>query len=486
MSSTNAISIQNTVKVKGSYTVLPKRYHDNRGYFQELYNKDTYPSHKYKQISISNSAKNVLRGLHCSPYGKFVQCVSGCVYDGFIDLRADSPTFLQWFGATLSESNQKQLYIPPRCGHGFFSVEDNSKLLYMQEGTYTPGQDIEINPLDPKINISWPKPMGEGAQYIISEKDQKSPMLYEVLPVIRNLSATEHWGAPVEYVVIGSTGFFGSTIINVLKSSGRSYACMPRSVRMQHRNDMEYWLDLWKPKYVINCAGTTGNPNIDWCEGHAQDTVDINVTGQLNVAHICFQRGIHCTLFGTGCLYSFREDRKRPVIETDEPDFKNNVYGRLRAQLESLVKHYPKTVLSLRVAFPIDGKMHPKSLVAKLVKYNSITCIPTSYTVMDSLFPLIPKMIEAGATGIYNFTNPGKTDNGEILDMYGRVFNVPHSWKLKTPSQEHVKDRAYSELDVSKLEKIVGKIPQVQSAILSAFRSSKKMERSSLLFCDSS
>ena len=467
------IATRNCTEVQGCYIISPPRYYDNRGYFQELYNSDTYPTHNFKQISVSKSSKNVLRGLHCSPYGKFVQCISGCVYDGFIDLRADSPTFLQWFGSTLSESNRKQMYIPPRCGHGFFSMEDNTILLYMQEGTYDPKNDLEINPLDPNITIPWPKPIGEKAQYVVSEKDQKSPRLENVLSTIRKLAQTEHWGAPVEYVVIGSTGFFGSVVVDVLQSSGRSYACMPRSDRMQNRKDIEYWIDLWKPKYVINCAGTSGKPNIDWCETHTQDTVDINVTGQLNIAHICFQRGIHCTLFGTGCLYRYKEERKRPLKEIDEPDFKGNVYGRLRAQLESLVRHYPKTVLSLRVAFPIHGKMHPKSLVAKLVKYKSITCIPTSYTVMDSLFPLIPKMIESGATGIYNFTNPGTTDNGEILDIYSQIFEVHLSWTLEKPSSDQVSARAYSELDVSKLECVVGKLPAVQSAIRSAFIQAK-------------
>ena len=92
---------------------------------------------------------------------------------------------------------------------------------------------------------------------------------------------------------------------------------------------------------------------------------------------------------------------------------------------------------------------------------------------MDSLFPLIPKMIESGATGIYNFTNPGTTDNGEILDIYSQIFEVPLSWTLEKPSSDQVSARAYSELDVSKLECVVGKLPAVQSAIRSAFIQAK-------------
>ncbi|GAB5358600.1 hypothetical protein AAMO2058_000472200 [Amorphochlora amoebiformis] len=459
--------------VNMAYTVDPPRYGDSRGYFQELYNTQTYPKHRFNQVSLSRSQVDVLRGLHCSPYGKFVSCVEGAIFDVFVDLREDSPTFLKWTGRVLSEENKAQMYIPPRCGHGFYSMRDNSKILYMQEGCYTPGADVEVHPFDKKIGIEWPKPKKE---YILSGKDTKAKTLDELLPRIRGLADFEKWGNTVDYVVIGASGFFGGKVCQILTEQKKNFARMPSWVRLSDRENLARFLDRWKPKYVINCAGTAGKPNIGWCEDHKEETIDINLTGQLNVAEVCRQRGIHCTLFGTGCLYSYDKEHKmvsgKGYTEEDPPNFTGNFYGKMRIALENLVKSY-KNVLSLRIAFPIDGYMHPRSLVAKLLKYPRITSTPTSYTVMDSLYPLISQMAERNLTGIYNFTNPGVTTNGSLLRIYKRVVDPTHTWEDVEAPQTSV-PRAYSELDVTKLRKAFPNILPVEEAVTQAFEALAK------------
>jgi len=461
------------LKVNMAYVTDPPRYGDERGYFQELYNVQTYPSHIFKQVSISKSQADVLRGLHCSPYGKFVTCPQGAIFDVFVDLRPDSKTFKMWTGQVLSEKNKAQMYIPPRCGHGFFAMEDNSKILYMQEGCYGPGQDVELNPFDKTINVQWPKAKKE---YILSAKDTAAKSFEELLPRLKELAEMEKRGSEVDYVVMGATGFFGKKMCQILSDQKKNFARMPQSVRLQDRNAIERHLDRWKPKYVIVCAGTAGKPNIGWCEKNMEETIDINVTGQLNVAEACRKRNIHCTLFGTGCLYYYDSDHKvgssKGYTEEDPPNFFGNFYGRMRIALENLIKNY-SNVLSLRIAFPIDGYMHPRSLAAKLLKYPKITSTPTSYTVMDSLYPLITQMAEKNLTGIYNFTNPGVTTNGKILRIYKKIVDPSHTWTdVETP--QTTVPRAYSELDTSKLLKHFPRVPPVEQAIEEAFIELKK------------
>ena len=84
-------------------------------------------------MSFSSSQKHALRGLHCSPYGKFITCVRGEFYDVIADFREDSPTFGRWCGVWLSETNKKQVYVPAKCGHGFFTTKDDTCALYLQE-----------------------------------------------------------------------------------------------------------------------------------------------------------------------------------------------------------------------------------------------------------------------------------------------------------------------------------------------------------------
>jgi dTDP-4-dehydrorhamnose reductase len=40
-------------------------------------------------------------------------------------------------------------------------------------------------------------------------------------------------------------------------------------------------LDEVKPDVVINAAGKTGKPNVDWCEDHKEETLRSNDTGPL-------------------------------------------------------------------------------------------------------------------------------------------------------------------------------------------------------------
>lgn len=162
-------------KVNGSFTVLANKYEDNRGFFQEFYNENKYNSkvNACRQISYSKSNKNIVRGIHCSPYGKLVQCIHGEIIDYVIDLRPDSSTYLNWESVTLSANIPLQLYIPPNCGHAFFSKQDNSLVLYLQEGTYNPTNEMNVNPFDPRINILWPK-LEENKNYILSKQDNEA------------------------------------------------------------------------------------------------------------------------------------------------------------------------------------------------------------------------------------------------------------------------------------------------------------------------
>ena len=101
------------------------RFPDERGYFQELFHCRKYPDsvqferNAIPQVSISSSRRGVLRGLHCSEYPKLVTVVHGAVYDVIVDLRKHSSTFRRWCAVVVGCENQRQLFIPAGCGHGF-------------------------------------------------------------------------------------------------------------------------------------------------------------------------------------------------------------------------------------------------------------------------------------------------------------------------------------------------------------------------------
>lgn len=167
-------------EVTDCFVLEGARYHDDRGFFTELFNetKTKDISEKLgacKQVSLSQSKANVLRGIHTSQYSKLVCCLSGRLIDYVIDLREGSPTYMKWISVELTPQNGKQLYVPPGCGHMFVSMEDNTLMCYIQSGTFNPPFEMEVNFADPQIGVVLPNP--DVSIYTISEKDKSAPML---------------------------------------------------------------------------------------------------------------------------------------------------------------------------------------------------------------------------------------------------------------------------------------------------------------------
>ena len=100
-------------------------------------------------------------------------------------------------------------------------------------------------------------------------------------------------------------------------------------------------MDLYKPTHVLNAAGVTGRPNVDWCEDNKQETIRANVVGVLNVADLCAARGIHHLLYATGCIFEYDEKHViggQGFTEEDAANFHASFYSHTKAMVEELLK----------------------------------------------------------------------------------------------------------------------------------------------------
>jgi dTDP-4-dehydrorhamnose 3,5-epimerase len=164
----------------GLRLIQPRVFEDARGYFLEAYRSDQLSECGIQDIFIqdneSGSNRGVLRGLHyqIAPFGqcKLVRVSRGSVYDVAVDLRKESPTYGQWYGAVLSAKNKHQLYIPAEFAHGYLVLEDNTIFNYKCGHVYTPLAEGGIQYNDPTINIAWPE---LDIEYVVSEKDLDLP-----------------------------------------------------------------------------------------------------------------------------------------------------------------------------------------------------------------------------------------------------------------------------------------------------------------------
>lgn len=152
-------------KLKGVFLLQPERMEDKRGHFSRLYCRDHFARHglnsNFLQASISyNKRKGTFRGMHfqVTPFAeeKHVTCIGGSIVDYVVDLRPTSPTYLEWISAELSQYNGHSLYIPRGCAHGFYTLEDNTHVLYQMTQVFSAAFARGFRWNDPAFNITLP------------------------------------------------------------------------------------------------------------------------------------------------------------------------------------------------------------------------------------------------------------------------------------------------------------------------------------------
>lgn len=151
--------------IQGAYLIELERRVDERGFFARQFCRREFAAKgidfEIKQCNLSgNISRGTLRGMHYqkSPYPeiKIVSCMKGRVYDVIVDLRADSATYLKWFGMEMSGDDGKSIYIPAGVAHGFQTLEDDTTIYYQLGEFFVPECYAGVRWNDPKIGIVWP------------------------------------------------------------------------------------------------------------------------------------------------------------------------------------------------------------------------------------------------------------------------------------------------------------------------------------------
>lgn len=142
---------------------------------------------------------------------------------------------------------------------------------------------------------------------------------------------------PLRFLIWGQEGWIAGKLKALLQDQGRDVHVT--AVRMENREAVVRELARVEPTHVLNAAGCTGRPNVDWCEDNKEETIRSNVIGTLNLTDCCFQAGVHCTVFATGCIYHY--DDAHPVggpgfTEEDEPNFQGSFYSLTKGCLETV------------------------------------------------------------------------------------------------------------------------------------------------------
>ncbi len=163
-------------KLESAFVIDIERREDSRGFFARAFCQREFRDHGLKpviaQANIAfNHRKGTLRGMHFqfppAAETKLVRCTRGAILDIIVDLRPESPTYLQNIAVELSEDNYRALYVPERFAHGYQALRDNTETSYQMGEFYTPGSYGGLPYDDPRLDLRWPFPIT-----VMSEKDR--------------------------------------------------------------------------------------------------------------------------------------------------------------------------------------------------------------------------------------------------------------------------------------------------------------------------
>ena len=169
-------------ELAGVVIIEPRVFSDSRGYFMETFHARRYSevgiSDSFVQDNLSYSRRGTVRGLHFqhpNDHAKLLQVLTGEVFDVAVDVRLGSPSFGQWFGASLSAENNRQIYIPCGFAHGFCVISEIAIVAYKCTDFYDPPSESAIAWNDPDIGIDWPE-----VKPLLSDKDSMAPRLKDL------------------------------------------------------------------------------------------------------------------------------------------------------------------------------------------------------------------------------------------------------------------------------------------------------------------
>lgn len=181
-------------KLKGAFILDIEKREDNRGFFARTFCQRELADHGLKpviaQANIAyNKLKGTLRGMHFqyppAAETKLVRATRGAILDIIVDLRPESPTYLEHISVELSADNYRALYVPERFAHGYQVLQDATETSYQVGEFYMPGVEGGLLYNDPRLKLVWPLPVGE-----MSTKDSEWKLLSSIEPELKRRMST--------------------------------------------------------------------------------------------------------------------------------------------------------------------------------------------------------------------------------------------------------------------------------------------------------
>ena len=293
-----------------------------------------------------------------------------------------------------------------------------------------------------------------------------------------------------ETILLYGLGWIGQQLVSIFEEQSINYIIGKARLDDYHALQKEL-LDM-KPTSVISLIGRTHGyigdkyiATIDYLEedGKLRENIRDNLYGPILLANLCKYYNIHCTYFGTGCIFTYNEDHPLGNVESgfEEnscPNFFGSSYSTVKGFTDQFMSHlFEDCVLNLRIRMPISDEPNKRNFITKITTYEKICSIENSMSVLPELLPIAIDMIQKKITGTYNFTNPGTISHNKILTLYKEIVDPTFSWTNFTKDEQRkilASDRSNNALQTSKLEALYPSLHTIETSIRNILYSYKK------------
>lgn len=416
-----------STNLKDCFIIEPKRFGDERGYFESITKEDlrSLGFKEIHQISNSLSSKGIFRGLHYqkNPYcqAKVVRCHRGAVLDIVVDIRQDSDTYGKYTAVELTPENGRALYVPRGFAHGFLALEDDSLFEYYVDNMYMPRLEGGIAYDDSEIGIDFTyiKRRYNISEIKLSEKDKNRISLKDCEDIF--------YRRPRRFLITGYKGQLGFDIARELKERGEEQvlAIDKEEMDITDRDQVFKVIGNFKPDVIFHCAAWT---QVDKAEDMYDIVHKINTLGTKYITEASIEVGAKIFYMSTDYVFDGKLPLDKCYTETD-PVYPMNAYGGTKFLGEQEVLQNPKHFITrISWVFGINGNNFVKTMLRLGSFKQSLLVVkdqigsPT-YTV--DLAKLLVEMSFTEKYGLYHVNNDGYCSWAEFADFIMKYAGYP-------------------------------------------------------------
>lgn len=421
------------------YILEPKRFGDERGYFESVTKEqlEELGFHGIHQVSNSKSGKGIVRGLHFQkdPYcqAKVVRCHQGAVLDVVVDLRVDSPTHKKWIGVELTPENGRLLYVPRGFAHGFVSLKEDTLFEYYVDNQYAPRMEDGILWNDKEIGINWETIFKKYGieEPVLSDKDKVREPLSECNTIFKR--------EKTRYLITGFKGQLGYDIARELENRGEiEYRALDvDEMDITNREQVFEIVKEYNPDVIFHCAAWTA---VDKAEEMEEKVREINVNGTRNLVDASLEVDAKIIYMSTDYVFDGQKDG---YYKEDDQINPMSVYGKTKYEGEEEVRRNPKHFITrISWVFGINGNNFIKTMLRLAENHDKVTVVddqigsPT-YTV--DLAKLLVEMASSKKYGTYHVNNDGYCSWAEFA-KYIFESNHKNTEVIPVTTEEYIKN----------------------------------------------